>query len=589
MTFRFFVLLVLLCAVTDVHAQAFVTQNQFVAGLVYSGKTGEVTFTKVVNGNAVVAQGAKALSLQDHSYLSIMVNGVYCTNNTVPQPTLATSMLGGASHLLKPDINLDNGTTQKIGDTIETVWHESAFDIVQDVYPVAFSNCGQIVLKVKVVNHTPSQFGTLGQYLLDVCAGANDNAYMLDQYTYEGNNTWTIYNSGAPTYYMGFETDPFALNGGTAGEGYTTDALAPGAMGLTQCSGMVFGDAKVLDTYTFGAPAAPAPSPNAIDAAVLMQWPYLNIQGNNGIDSVTQVFRTSYGTRPDSAAPAPRGKPTLAVQSRTGSFDGSLCNARFTYILATDTNAQPLGFAGATTLSATNMAQIVWAPPHAFNILPIAVHVLDSMLDGQIVLRIVGNDSSVTLDTVTYCTIPDTLKPRIHWLGFSHDPLIVDISVLDDKLWDRGLDSIAMTYTNIAIDTILPNGMNVHGLHGAGIWGHLIQPQQAGNICVTAYDLAGNRFDTCFIVAAVPPFGVTPTDQITSSLRIYPNPSTDIFTIRVGDADPGVPAQAEVLDVLGRTVARFPVAGSGTFDASALPAGTYIVRVGKETGRLIKE
>ncbi|MDP4242750.1 MAG: T9SS type A sorting domain-containing protein [Bacteroidota bacterium] len=571
---------VLLFLAADAHAQAFVTQNKFVAALVYSGSTGKVTFTQVVNGKAVVAQGAHALSFQDYSYLSIMVNGQYCTNNTVPQPTLATSLLGGASHLLKPDINLDNGTTRKINDTIETIWHEGGFDIVQDVYPVAFATSGQIVLKVKVIDHTGTSYGALGQYLLDVCAGTNDDAYMLDQYTYESNNTWKIYNSGSPMYYMGFEHDTSTGGGGTVGAGYTTDMFAPAPMGLTACSGMVFGDSKVLDTYTFGAPAAPGSNTSPIDAAVLMQWPYLTVHGNNGIDSVTEVFRTSYGTRPGTTVDTTpmRGNPVIAVQSRTDSCDGSICNARVTYILATDTNTPPLGFAGATTLSATNMSQIIWAPPHAINVLPIAVHVLDSMLDGQIVLRIVGNDSSVTLDTITYCTIPDTHPPVTR----PESPDYTRIHITDSDAWDRGLDSIYVTEVlNVVTTPTLPIVGSCTSAFDV-----TITPRAKGSYhCLLhAVDCAGHSS----VLPIMVDFGEVSSSEVTSSiLHIHPNPSADIFTIDVGQASPL--AQAEVLDVLGRTVARFSVQGTTTFDASTLPAGTYIVRVEGMSGRMVKE
>ncbi|MDP4287460.1 MAG: T9SS type A sorting domain-containing protein [Bacteroidota bacterium] len=278
-----------------VHAQAFVTQNDFVGGLVYSPSDGKVTFTQVVNKKAT-APPAKILSFQDFSYLTLLIDGQYYTNNTSPPPSQATSSLGGNPFAKNYDVALDNGSTRKIKDTIETTWPEGDFDIVQDIYPVAFRNSGQIVLKVKIVNHTTSSHSVQAQYLLDVADGSNDHAFMLDQFSYEGNMKWNIYKSAPPTFYMGFEGDPATLNVGTIGAGYTTDAYAPGVMGLTPCSGMVFGDDAVLAGFTFGSPPAQT-STVPLDASVLMQWPQVNPPGKTDVDSVTEIFRTSYGTQ----------------------------------------------------------------------------------------------------------------------------------------------------------------------------------------------------------------------------------------------------------------------------------------------------
>ncbi len=706
MVFAFMVMLA-----STSHAQQYVTQNQFV-GVLVDGVAGHVTFTQVVNGKARISDGAKPLSFENFSYLTLLIDGLYYTNNDAgAMPTRVTNTLGGASFTHTPDVFLNTGSIKKIQDTIEKTWREQggAFDIVQDVYPVAFRNSGQIVVKVKIVNHTGSALTVSSQYLLDVCAGANDDAYMLEQYGYEGNKNWKIYASSPPTFYMGLENDPSYLYLGTIGAGYTTDAYAPAPMGLTPCSGMVFGDGAALSTYTFGSPAGTS-SFTSLDAALLMQWPTVSVKGSNGADSVTEIFRTSYGTQefcicyssilaigvhpshliydrtnksyspnpfnvdeivintqagpitnvsvtqsvagplrivgdPTKSVPstiaaggvasytwtdstvadtgckgvpgdfglafavtasgllntswtcdsncsvtvdcvdtAPaRGKPVITVQSRTGSFDGSLCNARTTYILATDTNTPPLGFAGAATLSATNMAQIIWAPPHAFNILPIAVHVLDSMLDGQIVLRIVGNDSSVTLDTVMYCTIPDTTPPR--WLTGKIDSTFV-VSVIEDRPWDRGIDSVSITHlVNVGIDSVRPV-ITFPGVY-TNIFLHLVAQPWEGSICFTAYDLAHNYRDTCLIIPFATVGVINRASQV-SSLHIYPNPSADIFTISAPGAETA-PLQCEVLDVLGRTVARFVVAGTATFDAGALPAGTYVVRVGGMSQRIVKE
>ncbi len=281
---------------TTGHAQ-FVTQNAFVGGLV-DGSTGHVTWTKVVNGKARPVDGAKPLTFQGFSYLTLRIDNLYYTNNDAgTTPTLVANSFGTFPLTHTPDVALNNGTTSKIQDTIETTWHEQsgAFDIVQDVYPVQFRNSGQVVLKVKIVNHSTSALSVNAQYLNDVLSGANDYAFMLEQFGYEGNLTVKAYNSSPPNFYMGFEGDPSTLGLGIIGAGYTSDAFAPAPMGLTPCTAMEFGNDPILATYTWGGPGN-STSSSKFDVGTILQWPGMSAQPNNGSDVTTEIFRTSYGT-----------------------------------------------------------------------------------------------------------------------------------------------------------------------------------------------------------------------------------------------------------------------------------------------------
>src|SRR5206468_7112816 len=57
----------------------------------------------------------------------------------------------------------------------------NGFDIVQDVYPVAFARSGQIVYKIMIVNHAAltltGPFET--QYLLDAAVAGNDRPQIM--------------------------------------------------------------------------------------------------------------------------------------------------------------------------------------------------------------------------------------------------------------------------------------------------------------------------------------------------------------------------------------------------------------------------
>ncbi len=65
-------------------------------------------------------------------------------------------------------------------------------------------------------------------------------------------------------------------------------------------------------------------------------------------------------------------------------------------------------------------------------------------------------------------------------------------------------------------------------------------------------------------------------NAISDSLSIYPNPLSGITTISLT----GIPfATVEIYDLLGREVEHFRMAGSFEWNASRLPAGTYIVHV----------
>ncbi len=72
---------------------------------------------------------------------------------------------------------------------------------------------------------------------------------------------------------------------------------------------------------------------------------------------------------------------------------------------------------------------------------------------------------------------------------------------------------------------------------------------------------------------------------VTSNLKVYPNPTSDELHIR------GIQATTNVslFDLQGRTVAKTTLTEDGTLQITNLTAGTYVLQVGNETVKIIKQ
>lgn len=289
----------------------------------------------------------------------------------------------------------------------------------------------------------------------------------------------------------------------------------------------------------------------------------------------------------DGSMALPYAKADIRIQ-QTGSFDGSACNSRTTSGVFIDSAKAPVGFDSLTQVSATNMT--LQTPAHnSIDTVPFIITVTDSMKNGQMIVRVVDTAGNAMLDTITYCTIPDTHAPAITTKPFVPSDTTIGITLTENQSWDRGMDSVKMTSTNFGFD-VMPTRTAIHNQFSFSFTGHQIDTTIAAQINLTVVDLAGNKsFDTLALAAkkVAGQGGVSGDAPTTSTLRVYPNPSTDNFTIDIGQTSK--PLQAELLDVLGRTVAQFSVQSSTNFDASALPAGTYILRVGGMSTSIVKQ
>ncbi len=148
-------LLLLLCSVPLKAQSSLTTSNAFVMADVSTDGEGLVRYF-YANGQGISFLAART------SYLTVLVDTTYYTNN----PNLV------ATASPKYPVMLQGGSTKKIQDTIETVWQPNGatgFDIVQDIYPVAFPimQCGQIVFKFKIRNHESSTIFAQAQYMIE--------------------------------------------------------------------------------------------------------------------------------------------------------------------------------------------------------------------------------------------------------------------------------------------------------------------------------------------------------------------------------------------------------------------------------------
>jgi hypothetical protein len=234
------------------------------------------------------------------SFLTVLASGVLYTNDfDAPDasppaiPSTPIQLTDGVDTLLQsPSGN----------DTIRTTWScaDSAFDIIQEVYPVLFGNGGQIVIRVRAVNHTNNTLSVQAQYLLDinifVSPFESDNAKIatISGYT---TNWQTFSQPNAPPFYIAFQNDLGTPNfPGVVASGFLTDSLAPIAMGLMRPSAFTVVDwTTIVQTYTWGWPSSAIGSPFA-DEAVLIQWPSKAVGTESSKDTVAEIARTSYGT-----------------------------------------------------------------------------------------------------------------------------------------------------------------------------------------------------------------------------------------------------------------------------------------------------
>jgi len=501
-----------------------VTGNQSVYGKVSDDGWGLVTWYK---GSINNIQDGKNLSFTTKSFLHLKINGLYYSNNN-----LGSTKIGPPEFDTKrdPDVPLDNGTNAKIGDTIETIWRQGGFDIVQDVYPVQFSHSGQIVVKWKIVNHSNAGIGPIeSDYLLDIDP-QNDKAKVLTRYDYSPK--WRLYpnaSNGVPPFFMAFQHAPDDPNGGfpgLTGTSYVTNEMTPTPMGLIAPSKLVVGAWTDLSYFKWGYPDNRF-GQNYDDNAVLYQWPLTGATPKTANDSITTIATLSYGTGEfceNYGATVP--VYTMLLQPGPIQYDGKtrqyapnpftveaiVFNLSATTTLynsqATLTTNSPLSI-----VSGTSEVKSLQKPLSPTSIAPFDI--------GDAVWTV---KMTPTIDTVTFKTaylsldvnhiswadqwlcplfIPidmDTLPPLIGSLSVL--PHSLSLTVRDDRATDVGLKSIGWTGTNVNVP-ITGGAIPISGCSPATYSIAITQIDTTKPACVTLTftDCASNTstFDTCLV------------------------------------------------------------------------------------------
>ncbi|HEY3876763.1 MAG TPA: hypothetical protein VGM92_14925, partial [Candidatus Kapabacteria bacterium] len=284
----------LLAFVAGLSRAQVVTKNAFVEADVDNGSGIVTIFNSTVGGQN------SSYSFPEKSFLTVFVNGQnFYTNNPnlqtnppFPQPQAPAGLLSGARVSL-------------IADTVRAIWQPqgSAYQIIQDVYPVSFDvagqQSGQIVFRFSIHNNQNSALAVQAQYLLDgdlsEPGNANDDAPVTTRYGYM-QSQWTSFSNGnVPPYFIATinPTSSGSFPGDLIAEGYCNDSFPPSPMGLTPPSLFAYVDwREVVTNWTWGFPSNPSQYPQIGDEALLFQWP--NGEADSGQTSVIGKF--SYGS-----------------------------------------------------------------------------------------------------------------------------------------------------------------------------------------------------------------------------------------------------------------------------------------------------
>ncbi len=296
---------------------------------------------------------------------------------------------------------------------------------------------------------------------------------------------------------------------------------------------------------------------------------------NGNFDIYAQFIpMTGIATIPTDTIPA-----VSKIASRTGSFNGTDCNAKCTNVVAIDTGAHALGIDSIGTVNATNMRVTIPAFPFRADSVAFSVCVTDSMQDGNATVQIVDEALNTSTATFTYCTILDTLAPAVTWDTVTN---WLDLHFRETRPWDRGLQSI--TVLDSSNVSFVPPISEVHaGSSGFDMRVMLNTQGQAAHFSLQAQDASGNK-TAVFAFEKQPTNGVIDQNP-TLSLSIFPNPISKTATIQLNGASS---AEVKVLDVLGRPVDQFHVDGSFEWQPRDLTAGTYVILANIGTNTILK-
>lgn len=262
--------------------------------------------------------------------------------------------------------------------------------------------------------------------------------------------------------------------------------------------------------------------------------------------------------------PAKTHRPLSSVTSLSGSFDGSACNAKHVTKVAFDTGSPKLDIKSIAVTASQNM-RVLLPPFFGSDSVRYSVDVIDSLLDGLAVITITDSGNVSSRDTTHYCTIADIAKPVV--TAETTGPGQYSIVVTDSAAWARGINTIDVTDT---LNVVVSPSTHIAGNCAPAVNFTIARREQSiYHALVRVTDCAGNQ-ESLSIFGAED--GVN-TDPAAHTIRVYPNPTTDAFTLEL----PDLPTPVTIVDMMGRTVAKFTGQGIYQFDVRDLLPGTYFI------------
>lgn len=187
--------------------------------------------------------------------------------------------------------------------------------------------------------------------------------------------------------------------------------------------------------------------------------------------------------------------PIISIVEQLGRFDSlsAICNSKLDSLVAREPRATDRGLLSIFVTASTNMALRSLPVVPGSKAHPFAVTVIDSMYDGNITVRALDLDSNYSDITLQYCTIPDTIKPRVQIdpAGIYRGSWIV--KVWEDRPWDRRIDTIAVISP---VNIKFPNGAAPTRFETAGKEYYefpvvALDTTKPSSFCIEAKDSAG--------------------------------------------------------------------------------------------------
>jgi hypothetical protein len=512
------------------HAQVVVTGNAFASAQVQENN-GLITLWS----GQPPPVGDNGLTFPGESFLTVEVNGVYYTYNP---------NVGPAS--TPPAVDLNFPDASHIKDTVRCIWKEEGFDIVQDVWPVQFANSGVIVISVKIVNHSSNDLPVQAQFLLDnensTASNANDNPDIITNNGYLTNSTFspifqTCPPNPLPSFDLTFQNHPSAVNLLTVGAGYFDNTYTPSPIGLIPPSLVQFGYWPTMQGITFGPSSG---SPGFTDDATLIMGPSSDASSALSGDSVTEIFRTAYGT-PEwcydhgqivgvamypnhitwdqatlSYSPNPFQVQTFLFADNDGTAGNTtirqtagnpihITTPKPTGATNNDTTQQQIiGTIEAGGVAIVNWTDSVIVMPAGCPSNPVDIHF-------SVATNTAAGDSLTFVDNPWGCPIdvdcahPDITPPKFHNSFAGCDSIEHDtVTVHDDTLYDTGLKDVTYTSPNLtptqySVTINPPPPYNCIDT-SAKIFVRQVDTAHSGNVVFAFTDCAGNvSMDTiCF-------------------------------------------------------------------------------------------